>query len=328
MKKFIVAMFALVLTGCAAGTSGGNPSSGSDSISIGSLQIGDHLALNEARRGFVSGMSDEGWVIGENFNFSYFSAAGDIAAANAMAQQIVDSGPDLILGIATSTSQAVANATETIPIVITAVTNPLSADLVDSFERPGRNVTGTSDLSPVSDQFDLMLRILPDIQTVGIIYNSGEVNSRILADMARDRSRELGLSYATVTVASTADVAQATESIIGRVDVIYTPTCNTVASAIPVIVAIADENNVPIIGGNEGHVFQGAMATLGVNYYRLGRQAAAMAGQILRGEAVPAEMPIQWQEEFNLVINMSAVERLGVTVPADVLAEADNLFEE
>lgn len=335
MKKYLIATVTVVLlvaflAGCADGnaTAAGGTAQAPDPISIGALQIGDHLALDEARRGFVSGMADLGWVIGENFNFTYFSAQGDISVAHTMAVQIVENDPDLILGIATSTSQALANTTEDIPIVITAVTNPLLADLVESFERPGRNVTGTSDMSPVADQFELLVRLLPDAQTIGIIYNAGEVNSHILADMAREKARELGLDYITVTVASTADVAQATESIVGRVDVIYTPTCNTVASAIPVIVAIADENGVPIIGGNEGHVFQGALATEGVNYYRLGRQAAVMAGEILRGENVPAEMPIQWQEEFNLVINMSQAERLGIEISADVLDEADNLFVE
>ena len=327
MKKCMVTILTgallLVLAACGQSVVAG----GYDSISIGALQSGDHLSLDEARRGFISGMADEGWVVGENLNFTYFSAQGDMSVASAMAQQIVDNDPDLILGIATSTSQFLARTTETIPIVITAVTDPLRAYLVEDLVRPGRNVTGTSDMSPVAQQFELLAEIFPNAESVGIIFNVGEINSQVLAEKAIEKARELGLRYETVSVASTADVAQATEHIARLVDVIYTPTCNTVASAIAVVAAIADEHNVPIIGGNENHVRNGALATLGVNYYRLGRQASAMAAQILRGEAVPAEMPIQWQEDYNLVINVDAAARLGVTVPESVLAEAI-LFEE
>lgn len=318
MKFFAISLVLVIgflFTAC-----GGSPEYGT--ISIGSLQSGDHLSLDEARRGFVSGLADEGWVEGENLNFSWFSAGGDMAAANAMAQQIVDNRPDLILGIATSTSQLLSRTTYDIPIVITAVTDPLRAELVESLERPGRNVTGTSDLSPVADQFELLTQLLPNARRVGIIYNSGEINSHVLAVMARETARSLGLEYETVTVAGTGDVAQATEHIAGRVDVIYTPTCNTIAAAIAVVASVADSQGVPIIGGNENHVRGGALATRGVNYYRLGRQAAVMAGQILRGEAIPAEMPIQWQEDHSLAINISAAERLGIYIPADMLAEA------
>jgi len=327
MKKhvfvpMILAVMLAVLVGC------GTASAADDGmINIGMLQIADHLSLDNARLGFISGMADEGWIDGENLNLTQFSAGGDVSVAHAMALQIVENNPDLILGIATSTSQALAHATEDIPIVITAVTDPLRADLVETLERPGRNVTGTSDLSPVARQFELLQNILPDAQTVGIIFNAGEINSQVLASMAMEKAAELGLEYVTVTVASTADVAQAAEFIVGQVDVLYTPTCNTVASAIAVITAIAEEAGVPVIGGNENHVNNGALATEGVDYYRLGRQAAGMAAQILRGEAIPADMPIQWQDDLSLVVNMSVAERFGIIIPDEILAVA-NLFEE
>ena len=296
-------------------------------VTIGILQIAAHLALDAAREGFISGLADLGWVEGDNLTFIPFNAHGDISNAHAMAAMIVESEPDLILGIATATSQALANATETIPIVITAVTNPLLAGLVESFDRPNTNVTGTSDLTPVASQFELMQRILPDVQTVGIIFNAGEINAQIQVDWAMDKARELGLYYETITVASTADVAQAVEAIIGRVDVIYAPTCNTLAAAMSTVAMIADENGIPIIGGEESHVFLGALATEGINYYRLGRQASTMAAQILRGEAIPQEMPIQWQEDLNVVVNISAAERLGITIPEEILSIAE-IFEE
>ena len=227
MKKLLAAIIVLALAGC---TGVGNQAS-SEQINIGILQIVDHPALDAARNGFINGLAEEGWVEGEDVVFHPFSAQGDISNANAMAQRIVDMQVDMILGIATPTSQTLANTTETIPIVITAVTDPLRAGLIESFERPGTNVTGTSDLTPVTQQFQLLMRLLPDAQTVGIMYNAGEVNSAIQADMAREAAVALGLDYIAGVAPSTADVASVIESIIDRVDVIYIPTCNTMATA-------------------------------------------------------------------------------------------------
>ena len=326
MKKLLVALgVSAVLVGCAgpaASPAAPATAPADEPINIGILQIIDHPALDAARNGFIDGLADEGWVEGVNVNFHPYNAQGDISNANSMAQHIVDGEPDLILGIATPTSQALANTTDVIPIVITAVTDPLTAGLVDTFERPNTNVTGTSDLTPVAQQFTLLTQILPEAQVVGIMYNSGEVNSYIQANMAREEARALGLTYIPGVAPSTADVAQVVESIIDRVDVLYIPTCNTMAAAYTTIVMIAESRGIPVIAGEEGALPQGALATEGINYYELGRQTAVMAGQILRGEATPQEMPIQWQEVNTLTINVAAAERLGIDIPEDPLARA------
>ena len=315
MKRILVAITAFVLlAGCAGGASA-EP----EMISIGMLQHIDHPALDAARNGFINGLAEEGWVEGENVTFHPFNAQGDGANSQAMAQQIVELQVDLILGITTPSSQILANTTDTIPIVITAVTDPLTAGLIDDFDRPGTNVTGTSDLTPVAQQFDLLTYLLPDARVVGIMYNIGEVNSRIQAEMAMEQARTLGLEYIEGVAPSTADVAQVTDSIIERVDVIYIPTCNTMAAAYSTIVMIADAHGIPVIAGEEGALPQGALATEGINYYNLGRQTAVMAAQILRGEAVPQEMPIQWQAETTLTINTAAAERLGIEIPSSLL---------
>ena len=301
----------------------GPEEAGAEPISIGMLQIFDHPALDAARNGFISGLADEGWIEGVNVIYHPFNAQGDISNANAAAQQIVELDVDLILGIATGTSQALANTTDTIPIVITAVTDPLAAGLIESFERPNTNVTGTSDLAPIPQQINLITRLLPDAQVVGIMYNAGEVNAVIQADMAREAIADLGLEYIPGVAPSTADVAQVVESIIDRVDVIFVPTCNTMAAAYTTIVMIAEERGVPVITAEEGAIPQGALATEGINYYLLGRQSAVMAGQILRGEAIPQEMSIQRQEQTNLVINIAAAERLNIEIPPEMLATAE-----
>jgi len=322
----VAAMFFTAFVGCSSDE--GNV--GNYTVAI--LQIREHPALNAAREGFVNGLADEGFIEGENVEFNVLNPHGDISVANQMAQQIVDQNPDLILSIATPSSQALRAATRELanppPVVITAVTDPYAAGLIDSFERPNTNFTGTSDLTPVENQFMLMQRLLPDVQTVGIMYNAGEVNSVIQADMAAEAARGLGLAYIRATVTGTVDVAQVAESLVGQVDVVYTPTCNTMAEAMSLLVMIASESaNIPVIAGERGGVTLGALATEGIDYYQLGRQSAVMAAQILRGEAQPQDMPIQWQDmaRTNTVINLTTAERLGITIPDDILADADTV---
>ena len=320
MKKTIILTLAAVMlflfAGCGNDAGGGS----ADHITIGTLQIISHPALYDARQGFIDGLAEHGWVEGENVTFHFFNAQGDMSNANTMAQHIVELNVDMILGIATPTSQALANATDTIPIVITAVTDPLTAGLIEDFVRPNTNVTGTSDLTPVAQQFTLLTQLLPEARVVGIMYNSGEVNSAIQANMAREQVALLGLEYLPGVAPSTADVASVMESIIDRVDVIYIPTCNTMAAAYTTIVMIAEERGVPVIAGEEGALPQGALATDGINYYLLGRQTADMAAPILRGEATPQETPIEWQATTTRTINISAAERLGIVIPDDILA--------
>jgi len=333
MKKLIIvtisALLVIFLISChGAGTNtatgeGGGHSSDLPVISIGMLQIVDHPALDDARNGFINALAEKGWIEGENVTFYVYNAHGDISNANTMAQHIVDLGVDLIYGISTPTSQALANATDAIPIVITAVTDPYQAGLIECFVRPNTNITGTSNLTPVAQQFALLTRLLPEARVVGIMYNSGEINSQIQADMARDQAAIQGLEYVAGVAHSSADVAQVLESILGLVDVIYTPTCNTMAAAYTTIIRMAEERGIPLLAGEVGALPQGALATEGVCHYNLGRQTAVMAAQILRGEAIPQEMPIQWQENTNMIINIAAAERLGIDIPEDLLEEAE-----
>ena len=323
MKKLItlaliIVLLAGLLTGC---TGRGNDD---DTYLVGILQLFDHAALDASREGFVARMAEHGFVEGENTTFILQNAQMDMSIASQMAEYLVSRNPALILTIATGASQAVARATEEIPIVITAVTSPEGAELVESNQRPGRNVTGVSDLTPVAQQMDLITRLLPEARVVGLLYNAGEVNSRIQADLARAAINAMpGFSYIAATAPSMADVADVAASLVGRVDVIYIPTCNTIAGAYATVVLVADEAGIPVIAGEVGGVRAGALATEGIDYYLLGRQTADMAVQILRGEAVPATMPIQWQLEPGvLTINSDSAARLGITIPDEILNSA------
>jgi len=288
------------------------------------LQYMDHPALDAARNGFVGRLGELGFVVGENIQFIEHHSGRDSALAAQQADTIASRNPDLVLTIATGASQAMARASSTIPVVITAVTCPYTAGIIDSFEVPGRNVTGVSDLTPVAGQITLLTQLLPDAQVVGLLYNSGEVNSVFQANIAREAILAAGLTYRNAHAPSLLDVADVTQSLVGHVDVIYVPTCNTIAAAYAVVTRVATAAGVPVIVGESSGVNYGALATEGIDYYLLGRQTADMAAQILRGEGRPQTMPIEWQREpGSLSINIDTAERLGITIPADMMNRAN-----
>ncbi|HPU01158.1 MAG: ABC transporter substrate-binding protein [Firmicutes bacterium] len=296
-------------------------------IKIGIVQIADHPALNDARDGFIEALKEEGFEDGKNINIDIQNAQGDITTASTIAEGFVADGVDLILAIATQAAEAAYKATKDIPIVITAVTDPVAIGLADSLEHPGKNVTGTHDMNPIKEQLELLKEILPDATTVGVIFNSGEENSRVQVEILEKVAGDFGMTIVKAAVTSTGEVSTATESLIGKVDAIYIPTDNTVVSAIASVIQVSDEHKIPVIPGEESCVRAGALATLGIDYFRLGHQAGKMAAKILRGEAEPSTMPIEGQTQYRVVVNKAAAEKLNVTLPASLLERADEVIE-
>lgn len=289
---------------------------------VGITQIIDHPALDAARQGFIDALADEGFIEGENITFDIKSAQGDMPTASTIAEGFVADQVDLILAIATPTAQAAAKATGEIPILITAVTAPVEAGLVDSLESPGGNVTGTHDMNPIGDQLALLLEIVPDAKTVGVIFNSAEDNSLVQVEILEELAPGLGLTIKKAPVTGTGEVATAAESLVGDIDAYYIPTDNTVVAAIASVVLVAEEHMIPIIAGEENTVAGGALATVGINYYNLGYQTGLMAAKILRGEAVPATMPVEAQTDYEYVVNLTAAENMGVELPQALLDRA------
>ncbi|MGE5587855.1 MAG: ABC transporter substrate-binding protein [Clostridia bacterium] len=289
---------------------------------IGIMQIIEHPALDAAKKGFIDGLAEEGFVEGDDLKFESQSAQGDMATAQSIAQKFVNDKVDMILAIATPTAQAAAKATTTIPVLITAVTDPVAAELVESIDRPGTNVTGTSDLTPVAKQLELLKQLVPTAQRVGIIYNAGETNSVVQVNLAKEAAPALGIELVEATASSTSGVYEAAQSLVGRVDAIYVPTDNTVVSALESVIKVAEESTIPVVVGEEDGVRRGALATVGIDYYALGKQTAKMAAKILREEAEPSEMPVEYQEDVRLVINLKAAEKMGVTVPESLIQQA------
>jgi putative ABC transport system substrate-binding protein len=248
---------------------------------------------------------------------------------NSIAQSMAGDKPDVILAIATPSAQAVANATKgtSIPVLFTAVTDPVAAGLVESMEKPNTNLTGTTDMAPIADQIKLIKDIDPSVKNVGIIYNSGEVNSVVQVEMVKEVAKDLGLEIVEAVATSTSEVDQAAKSLVGKVDAIYVPTDNVAVTALEAIVQVAENNSILLVSAEKDSVNRGTVATIGLDYYKLGRQTGEMALKIIAGEAKPQDMPVEVQEQNDVIINLKAAKALNVSIPKEVLDRAVEIIE-
>ncbi|MCL2437559.1 MAG: ABC transporter substrate-binding protein [Coriobacteriia bacterium] len=316
--------FAFALLGCdtdtGPGTNGTGATNGDDGqvFRIGIVQPIEHPALDEVYQGLLAELADQGYIEGENLEIDFQNAQGDSATLSTIADRFVSQDKDLVVSIGTGPTQTMAAKTTDMPILGAAITSFTGADLVDSNEAPGGNVTGTSDMAPVYKQSDLLMDLLPDAQTVGFIYNSSEANSVEQIALIKDELESRGLDTREVVVTNTNEVQQAMASLTREVDVIYTPTDNTIASAMAMVGEISLESGVPVIPGASTMVEEGGLATAGVDYYELGRVTAVMAIELLHG-ADPATMPVRiMTDESTIVINGEVAEALGIDVPAEM----------
>jgi putative tryptophan/tyrosine transport system substrate-binding protein len=293
-----------------------------ESYTVGITQIVSHPALDATVEGFKDAMAEEGFVEGENVTYDDQNAQGDMANAASIAQKFNADDVDLILAVATPTSQAAAKATSTIPIVFAAVTDPVEAGLVQDAEAPEANVTGVSDLLPLQPHLDLIQQLVPDIETLGLLYNAGEANSVALVEAEKELAADMGMQVVEATAASSAEVQQAAQSLVGRADAISVLTDNTIVSALESVVQIARDNQIPLIAGDTDSVQRGALAAYAFDYYDLGRQAGLMAAAILRGQSIQ-DTPVEYAQDLTLSMNEASAEAMGVTVPEELRADAE-----
>lgn len=289
-----------------------NTGSSDKTYKIGVLQLVQHEALDASNKGFFAALDDEGI----SYTADQQNAGGEVSSASTIADKLVNDKDDLIFAIATPAAQAVAGVTNDIPIVITAVTDPAKSGLVNSNEKPGKNVTGTSDLTPVKEQIKLLKDLLPEAKKVGMLYSSAEANSALQIEMAHEAAKEQGLEYEDYSVSSLNEIQSVVESMVGKVDAIYVPTDNMIASGMSTVSMIATENKIPIIGAEVAHVNNGALATYGINYYELGYLAGKQAAKILRDGANPADMPIEYlpAEKCEFAVNEDVANALNIDV--------------
>lgn len=305
----------LALGGCAQKSEAKN---GDEEMkTVGVLQLVQHNSLDDSYKGFKEGLSEGGYVEGKNLTIDYQNAQNNQDNLKSMSEKLVKDKPDLLLGIATPSAQSLLNETTTIPITVTAVTDLKEAKLVASNKEPGGNVTGTSDMVPIKKQIDLLLSIVPAAKKIGIMYNNGEANSKLQGDLAQKELEKAGIKVKVLTANSTNDVQQVTKSLAKDVDGIYIPTDNTFASAASVVGEVAKETKTPVVAGSAAQVKEGGLATVGIDYEKLGKQTGIMAAKILDGKATPDSLPVESADDLELVVNEKMADALGID-PASI----------
>ncbi|MDG3087573.1 ABC transporter substrate-binding protein [Vibrio hannami] len=284
-------------------------------------QIVEHPALDATRQGLLDGLKAKGYEEGKNLDFDFKTAQGNPAIAVQIARQYVGERPDVLVGIATPTAQALVSATKDIPIVFTAVTDPVGAKLVSNAEKPGKNVTGLSDLSPIVQHVDLMKEIMPELKTIGVVYNPGEANSMSLLSLLKEATQAKGIELVESTALKSADVQSATQAISAKSDIIYAMIDNTVASAIEGMTIAANQAKTPVFAATTTYIDAGSIAALGFDYYQIGVQTADYVAAILEGQA-PGDIPVKVAKGSDLIINKTAADKLGIAIPKSVMDRA------
>ncbi|WP_163266754.1 ABC transporter substrate-binding protein [Chelativorans alearense] len=317
MRKFLLVAAASLALATAASA---------QTVKVSVTAIVEHPALDAVRDGVRDGLEEAGYRQGENLEFAYESAQGNPATAAQIAREFVGDAPDVIVPISTPSAQAVAAATRDIPVVFSAVTDPLAAGLVESIEAPGGNVTGVSDLTPIAEHVALIRELVPSVESIGFVYNPGEANSVALLEHFRNAAEEEGLSVVEAAANKSADVQAAARSLVGKADAMYVPTDNTVVSALEALVAVAEENDLPLISGDTDSVERGTLASIGFDYYALGKQTAEVVVRVLKGEE-PGAIPVTFAAGTDLVVNRNAAEAMGVTLPDEMVQRASKVIE-
>ncbi|MEH6652406.1 MAG: ABC transporter substrate-binding protein [Motiliproteus sp.] len=289
-------------------------------------QIVEHPALDACRQGVQDALADAGYTVGDNLQWSYESAQGNPATAAQIAKKFAGDSPDVIVAISTPSAQTVAASARHIPLVFTAVTDPLGAKLVSNMDKPGKLITGVTDLSPIDKHLELVLQIVPTTKRLGVMFNPGEANSVTLIELMKEAAAKHNIEVVEAAATKSGDVLAAARSLVGKVDAIYIPLDNTVVSALEAVIKVAEQSDLPVISGDTDSVTRGTIAALGFNYYDVGQQTGKMVARVLNGEK-PGDIAVEQVQTLELYINPGAAERMGVTLPQAMLDQAKEVVK-
>ena len=285
-----------------------------DVFRIGISQFITHQSLDATREGFVDELAKQGYVEGKNIEIDLQNAQGEQRNLKTISQQLAESS-DVVLAIATPSAQSLANTTQTTPVIFSAVTDPVSAKLVESREHPGGNVTGTSDQSSdaISTQINLIKKVLPKAKTIGILYTQSEPNSVVQKDEAKRLLEEKGFTVVEKTILDSNNVKAAAESLMAEVDMVFVPTDNIISSTMETVKQVSIKHKVPVFGGSTEMVALGGLYNYGTNYEELGRQTARMLIRVLKGEK-PENIAVELPEKLELHTNQEMADALGIDI--------------
>lgn len=303
-----------------------NSTNSTEKVKIGVLQFVTHDSLDEIYKGIKAGLEEGGYTTTENLSIDFMNAEGDQSQVQTMSKKLVDNGNELLIGIATPAAQGLANATTELPIIMGAVTDPVGANLVTDLKNPGGNITGVSDQTPVADTVSLIKEITPNAKTIGVLYSSNEDNSKIQVAEFKAAAEEAGYTVLEYAVASSNELASTVEVASSKVDALFTPVDNTVASAFSTVVSVANKSKTPIFTSVEDMVEGGGIASVTLSQYDLGVATGKMAAKILDG-AHPADTPVQIFNEGTIVVNQKVAKELGITLSDDVINQASKVIE-
>jgi putative ABC transport system substrate-binding protein len=327
MKKLmafvlVIALAMSMMVGCGAKEDG--------KVTVGIGQFADHGSLDNCREGFLAGLAEAGYVEGENLEVLLENAQADTGTAGQIATNFVSNKVDLICAIATPMAQSAFGAAKDtdIPVIFTAVTDPILAELAMADGTPNGNTTGTSDKLPVEKQLEMIRQVLPEAKTIGIMYSTSEVNSVSAIEEYKAAAGSYGFEIVESGISTAADIPLAADNLLGKVDCINNLTDNTVVSSLPVILEKAAAKNIPVFGSEVEQVKIGCLATVGLDYYDLGMQTGAIAAQILKGEKKVNEINFEVIEEASFYGNTAVAGNLGITLPEDLVKSAKEMFSE
>lgn len=325
MKKNISLVIVLVLAlslfaGCSKKENG--------KITIGIAQFAEHGSLDNCREGFLAGLAEEGYVENENLKVIYENAQADGGTAAQISTNFVAKKVDLIAAIATPMAQSAYGTAKkkNIPVIYTAVTDPVLAEFAKEDGTPAGEVTGTSDKLPVEQQLQMIRSILPEAKKIGILYSTSEVNSISAIKEYKEKAADYGFEIITSGISAPADIPLATDNLLSKVDCLSNLTDNTVVSSLPTILDKAGKKGIPVFGSEIEQVRIGCLAAMGLNYYELGVKTGKMAAKVLKGESKASEMNFEVFKEASFYGNTSVAENLGITLPNDLVSSAAEMF--
>ena len=294
--------------------------------SVAVTAIVEHPALDSVRDGVQTALKAAGFEVGKNLKWQYQSAQGNTGTAAQIARKFIGDKPDAIVAIATPSAQAVVAATKTVPVVFSAVTDPVAAKLVPSWEASKGNVTGVSDLLALDKQIDLIKQVVPNAKRVGMVYNPGEANSVVVVKQLQELLPKQGMTLVEASAPRSVDVSSAARSLVGKVDVIYTNTDNNVVSAYEALVKVGQDAKLPLVASDTDSVKRGAIAALGINYRDLGEQTGRMVARILKGEK-PGDIKPETSTKLELFVNPTAAEKQGVKLSDALIKSAAQVVQ-
>lgn len=330
-KLIGVSLLSAVLFGCGGDKASTEqktetPAATADAKTVAITAIVEHPSLDAVRKGAIEALAQEGYKEGQNLTVNFQSAQGNMGTAGQIAKQFAADNPDAIIAIATPSAQAVVSATTTVPVVFSAVTEPVEAKLVSKLDGSGTNVTGASDVLPLEPQVVLIKELLPNVKNIGFVYSPGEVNSTVTLKNLKAVAQTQGVTIVEAPAQKSSDIAMAAQSLAGKVDVIYTSTDNNVVNAYEALAKVAKEGKIPLVSSDPGVIERGASVVLGVNYHQLGVETGKITARIFKGEKA-GDIPVYSASELDLFVNKKNASEQGLTVPQSILDKAQKVIE-